>query len=458
MKMKTRFACTECGHMEFKWFGRCPECDSWSTAEEELVQTGAGSSSVKSKSLTSEVATPLPEIQLNVEQRLNSGYTEVNRVLGGGLVPGSAVLIGGEPGMGKSTLLLQICSKLADAYGKVLYVTGEESKRQTKLRAMRLGLNNAEVHVLAETDVGQIIQQAENQRPFVVVMDSIQSISMSEMSSAPGTVSQVRECSNLLVRLAKKTETPIFLVGHVTKEGALAGPRLLEHMVDTVLYMEGDRHHTYRLLRAVKNRFGSTDEIGLFEMRSDGLSEVRNASRAFLQEGRGQDSGSVVTCTIEGTRPLLLEMQALCSDPVSGGAARRTTSGVDGNRVAMLLAVLEKRASLPLTRQDVYLNVVGGVKVSEPAVDLAVALAIASSLLDKSISSRTFVFGEVGLAGEVRTVNQAERRLLEGRNLGFRRCILPESNARDLIEVAEGKVELCPVRTIAEAVQQAGLL
>jgi len=424
---------------------------------EEAFQSGSNSSRSGGALPVESSPVALPAIEVNTEQRLLVGIQEVDRVLGGGLVPGSVVLIGGEPGMGKSTLLLQVSCNIADCHGQVLYVTAEESTRQTKLRASRLNLNAPEVYVLAETDLGLILQEAEKQKPFAVVVDSIQSVSLGDVGSAPGTVSQVRECANALVRYAKRTETPVFLVGHVTKEGVLAGPRVLEHVVDSVLYMEGDRHHAYRLLRAVKNRFGSTDEIGVFEMRTDGLAEVRNPSRAFLQEGRQETSGSVVTATVEGTRPLLLEIQGLCTDPVSGGAARRTTSGLEGTRAAMLLAVLEKRAGLPLTRQDVYLNVVGGVRVSEPAVDLAVCLAVASSFLDCEISSQTFVFGELGLAGEIRTVNQAERRVLEGRNLGFQKCVLPEGNARQLSAGTCNQIQVCAVRDLPEALEAAGI-
>ena len=457
MKMRTLFVCEDCGHSESKWFGKCPQCEQWNTAVEEVQSQGPSPSRRSHREQPS--PTPLSEIQLGDERRLNTGFSEIDRVLGGGIIPGSAVLVGGEPGMGKSTLMLQLSCAVSRAHGRILYVTAEESKRQTKMRAVRMGLDEPEVHILSETDLTGILEQADRLHPFLMVVDSIQGVSSNDVGSVPGSISQVRECSNRLVRFAKHTEVPVFLVGHVTKQGVIAGPRVLEHLVDTVLYMEGDRHHAYRLLRAVKNRFGSTDEIGVFEMRSDGLAEVNNPSSAFLQDShQGSHSGSVVTATMEGTRPLLLEIQALCSDPISGGAARRTTSGIDTNRVAMFLAVLEKRAGLPLTRQDVYLNIVGGVKVAEPAVDLAAATAVASSVLDRDISSKTFVFGEVGLAGEVRPVNLSEKRLLEGKNLGFQCCVLPERNAREIIAAAGKQVQLCPVRNIMEALQILDLL
>jgi DNA repair protein RadA/Sms len=374
---------------------------------------------------------------------------EIARVLGGGLVPGSVNLIGGDPGIGKSTLLLQLAAVMSPGLGSVLYVSGEESVRQIKLRAERLGIRGSELLLLAETELDQVLACIEHERPGLAVIDSIQTMYTPALGSAPGTVGQLRECTQQLIGLAKRTDVPVFLVGHVTKEGAIAGPRVLEHMVDAVLYLEGERFQAYRILRAAKNRFGSVDEVGILQMTDAGMSEVESASTAFLAERSAQAPGSAVTVTMEGTRPLLIETQALVA-PSYLSMPRRSANGIDANRLALLIAVLSKRAGLPLGSHDVYVNVAGGLRVSEPAVDLAVALAIASSLRDKALPEDVFLFGEVGLGGELRSVNQAERRIKEAAGMGFRRVVLPARNAGGQ---GGGGVELSRARTLMEAIE-----
>ncbi len=441
---RIRYVCQSCGHASPKWLGRCPECGEWNSLVEE-VQTTARATS---RPLASAEPVSVAEVTLATETRVTTGLTEFDRVLGGGVVGGSVVLVGGDPGIGKSTLLLGVGDRIARTGGCVLYVSAEESVRQTKLRAERLGADAPHLLLLAENDLEVITQTVARIRPSVLVVDSIQTIYRADVASAPGSVAQVRECAAALVRLAKDEGVATFIVGHVTKEGALAGPRVLEHLVDTVLYFEGDRHHAYRILRATKNRFGSTNEIGVFEMAGAGLIEVPNPSAAFLSERPQAAPGSAVVCAIEGTRPLLVEVQALVS-PTHFGMPRRTAAGVDYNRVLLLLAVLERRAGLHLAAQDVYVSVAGGVGVEEPAADLGIAAAVASSLRDRPVDPGTVVIGEVGLAGEVRAVPQLGKRLAEAARLGFARAVVPRTGATD---VPSG-LELIPVADLASALR-----
>jgi len=429
-KVKSIFSCQACGYQSPKWLGRCPECGGWNTLVEEVISPLE--TPYSSLDFAYEKSSPqtLNQIELTREERLLTTIGELDRVLGGGIVPGSVILIGGDPGIGKSTLLLQALNKLS-VYGKVLYVSGEESIRQTKMRADRLGVSGLNLFVHAENSLEAIIKGIIELKPMAVVIDSIQTIFMADLQSAPGTVSQVRESSGRLIFLAKKTGTPIFLVGHVTKEGAIAGPRVLEHMVDTVLYFEGDRGHPYRILRSVKNRFGSTNEIGVFEMKDSGLEEILSPSEFFLAERPLNVAGSVVIACIEGSRPLLIELQALVSY-TNFGVPRRTSLGVDYNRVSLLVAVLEKKADLNFLNQDIFVNVAGGIKVDEPAVDLGIVMALASSFRNRPLDPRMVVFGEVGLTGEVRAISQAERRVREASKMGFSRCLMPKNNASQL--------------------------
>jgi DNA repair protein RadA/Sms len=442
---RSRYVCQACGHVSAKWLGRCPGCGEWNTLAEEVVR--AAPRPTRPPAAAAEPVS-VAAGDLTQETRTTSGLAEFDRVLGGGLVAGSVVLVGGDPGVGKSTLLTLIAHRLAQAGRPVLYVTAEESVRQTRLRAERLGALAPALLLLAETDLDVIAETVRRVRPTALVVDSIQTVYRSDVASAPGSVAQVRECAALLVRLAKDERVATFLVGHVTKEGALAGPRVLEHLVDTVLYVEGDRHHAYRVLRATKNRFGPTHEIGVFEMTPTGLVEVPNPSAAFLSERPAGTPGSAVVCAIEGTRPLLVEVQALVT-PTHFGMPRRTASGVDYNRLVLLLAVLERRAGLRLADQDVYVSVAGGLTVEEPAADLGVALAVASSLRDRAVDPRTVVVGEVGLAGEVRTVPQLARRVAEAARLGFARVVVP---ARAVPDLSAG-LEVVGVRDLGDALR-----
>jgi DNA repair protein RadA/Sms len=451
-KAKSVFACQTCGHHTTKWLGRCPECGGWNTFVEELQ---APPRPARQQGVASvQLPLPLTEIARSSEERLLTGIGELDRVLGGGLVRGSLVLIGGDPGIGKSTLLLQATAGLSCGHTTeqhpVLYVSGEESASQLRMRGDRLGVNSQHVYILTETSMELIREQVTRLQPRVLVIDSIQTVFTADVPSAPGSVSQVRESTAHLMALAKTLDVPIMLIGHVTKEGTIAGPRVLEHMVDTVLYFEGERHHTYRILRAVKNRFGPTNEIGMFEMRQTGFVEVANPSELFLAERPQQASGSVVVASMEGTRPLLVEFQAL-SSPSGLGMPRRVANGVDQQRVALLLAVLEKRFGLPLQAHDVYVNVVGGLYIEEPAIDLGVMVAVVSSLRDVVLDPHLVVLGEVGLTGEVRAVSQVETRLREAAKLGFRRCLLPQANCQPTSGSID--IELCGVRTVAEALQ-----
>jgi DNA repair protein RadA/Sms len=451
-KTKSVFACQTCGHHTTKWLGRCPECGGWNTFAEELL---APPRPARQQGIAStQLPLPLTEIARSGEERLLTGIGELDRVLGGGLVRGSLVLIGGDPGIGKSTLLLQATAGLSHGpmaeQHPVLYVSGEESASQLRMRADRLGVNSQHVYILTETSMEIIREQVNRLQPRVLVIDSIQTVFTADLSSTPGSVSQVRESTAHLMALAKTLDVPVMIIGHVTKEGTIAGPRVLEHMVDTVLYFEGERHHAYRVLRAVKNRFGPTNEIGMFEMRHMGFVEVENPSELLLAERPQQASGSVVIASMEGTRPLLVELQAL-SSPSGLGMPRRVANGVDYQRVALLLAVLEKRFGLPLPAHDVYVNVVGGLSIEEPAIDLGVVVAVVSSLRDVVLDPHLVVLGEVGLTGEVRAVGQVEARLREAVKLGFRRCLLPQANCQQASSIVD--IELCGVRTVAEALQ-----
>ena len=452
-KPRTVFACAECGHLSPKWLGQCPSCRQWNTLHEEIAadprEHGRGATSAPGRSRP----VPLREVEASEEERLRTGIGELDRVLGGGVVPGALALLGGDPGIGKSTLLLTAFDRLARALGDRpgLYVSGEESARQVKLRADRLGVSAANLHLLAETDAAQVLELAGRLRPAALAVDSIQTQFLPELASAPGTVTQIREVAARLMTYAKTTETPTFLVGHVTKDGAIAGPRVLEHLVDTVLYFEGGGAHPYRVLRAHKNRFGSASEIGVFEMRSGGLAEVPNPSALFLAERPEDVPGSCVAAPLSGTRTLLVEVQALVA-PAGFGTPRRTALGLDPNRVALLAAVLEKKVGLDILGCDLFVNVAGGLTLDDPAADLACASALASSFRDRSVDSRTLVLGEVGLAGEVRAVSQAEARLAEAARLGFRRAILPAGNARHT-EVPAGLTAVA-VETVADALDR----
>ncbi len=442
---KSVFFCQNCGHEESKWLGQCPACKEWNTFVEEKV-TSVKAGTVRDKKEAQIVA--LSSVETDEDERMMTEMAELDRVLGGGIVPGSLVLVGGDPGIGKSTLLLQVCQRLAAMNKKILYISGEESLKQIKLRANRMGDFSHTLFLLCETNLDMIRGVIEQQTPDMVVIDSIQTMYNEEVGSAPGSVSQVRESTNILMQLAKGLGISIFIVGHVTKEGTVAGPRVLEHMVDTVLYFEGDRHASYRILRAVKNRFGSTNEIGVFEMQKSGLVEVENPSE-FMLSGRPEHaSGSVVACAMEGTRPMLMEIQALVCKS-SFGMPRRTAAGLDYNRVNLLMAVLEKRAGLPLSSYDAYVNIAGGIRMNEPAADLGIVMAIASSYKNKPVSEDAIVFGEVGLSGEVRAVTMPEQRVAEAKKLGFKTCILPEVSVKGLGQV-EG-IEVIGVRSVNQA-------
>lgn len=454
-KRKTKFLCQECGYESAKWMGKCPGCGNWNTMVEEVEKAPAQRKGAFAHSQGMTLAAkpiPVTSIETVNEPRIKTDLGELNRVLGGGVVPGSLVLIGGDPGIGKSTLLLQVSAQLALKKQSVLYVSGEESQKQTKLRADRLGVMSDQLLVYSETNLEEISRTIENSKVDFVVIDSIQTIFHPEVTSAPGSVSQVRECTAELMRIGKTKGIAIFIVGHVTKEGSIAGPRLLEHMVDTVLYFEGERHHTYRILRAVKNRFGSTNEMGIFEMKEFGLEEVENPSEIFLEERSQGAAGSTVVASMEGTRPVLVEIQALIS-PTSFGNPRRMATGIDHNRVPLLMAVLEKRVGMLLQNQDAYLKVAGGVKLDEPAIDLAIAVSIASSFKDKTTRATDCIIGEVGLTGEVRRVSRIEQRVQEAAKLGFERVILPANNLSGL-KAPEG-IQLIGVSSVGEALKAA---
>jgi len=450
-KRKTKFACQECGYESAKWLGKCPGCNNWNTLVEEIEASTGNNRHTMGRGLqTLSKPESITAIASEKEPRITTSMEEFNRVLGGGIVPGSLMLIGGDPGIGKSTLLLQISSQLAEKQLPVLYISGEESTRQTKLRADRLGVAADLLYVLAETNMVDIAAQIEEIKPSFVVIDSIQTIFREEVSSAPGSVSQVRECTGQLMRIAKTNGIPVCIVGHVTKEGSIAGPRLLEHMVDAVLYFEGERHHMYRILRGVKNRFGSTHEMGIFEMKEQGLREVMNPSEIFLEERSQGAAGSTVVASMEGTRPVLVEMQALIS-PSSFGNPRRMATGIDNNRVPLLMAVLEKRVGLMLQNQDAYIKVAGGVKLDEPAIDLAIAVSIASSFRDQATLPEDIFVGEVGLTGEIRRVSRIEQRVQEAAKLGFKRVICPKKNLDGW--TTPENIQVIGVDTVQEALE-----
>lgn len=447
-KIKSVYVCSECGYESPKWYGKCPSCGEWNTMNEEIVNKSESASSISKRSV-SVYSKPLSitEISTEDEHRYVTGISELDRVLGGGIVKGSLILLGGDPGIGKSTILLQICRKLSEGL-KILYVSGEESKRQLKLRAARLNAESDNLLVLTETDVQVIAEVIRTDKPDMVMIDSIQTMSISELSSSPGSVTQVRECTNFLMRVAKGMDIPMFVVGHVNKEGSIAGPKVLEHIVDAVLYFEGDKQMSYRILRAVKNRFGSTNEIGVFQMTESGLEVVENPSMMLLSGRPKNVSGTCVACTMEGSRPILAEVQGLASSTAFGNP-RRMSTGFDYSRMALIVAVLEKRAGYYFSNSDVYVNVIGGLRLDEPATDLAVAMALVSSLKDMPIADNAIAFGEIGLAGEIRSVSHAQERVNEATRLGFSRIILPYHNLSRV--QAPENTELIGVRNVREA-------
>lgn len=452
-KNSSVFFCQECGYESAKWMGQCPGCKSWNTFVEERISTGTRGigGTAKTGSSAARAAEPavLSQVSMSGEERIGTGLDELDRVLGGGIVPGSLTLVGGDPGIGKSTLLLQVCQKLADAGARVLYISGEESLKQIKIRANRIGSFNDNLFLLCETNLSTIGETIRHSKPDTVIIDSIQTMYSEEVSAAPGSVSQVRESTNVFLQLAKGYNIPIFIVGHVTKEGTVAGPRVLEHMVDTVLYFEGDRHASYRILRGVKNRFGSTNEIGVFEMREEGLIEVKNPSEFMLNGKPEGASGSVVACSMEGTRPILIEIQALVCGS-NFGIPRRQATGTDFNRVNLLMAVLEKRVGLQLSSCDAYVNLTGGIKITEPAIDLGIVMAIVSSFKNRAIDDRMLVFGEVGLSGEVRAVSMVGQRVQEAKKLGFTTCVIPAVCMDSVRDVAG--IEIIGVKSVKDAI------
>ena len=449
---KIVYVCQQCGAQQPRWMGKCPECGEWNSLVEDRPAASRPEVSPRGGLFRMREATPLDyhEIESQDDARQSSGIEEFDRVLGGGIVPGSLVLIGGEPGIGKSTMLLQVSDKLTTAYGKVLYISGEESERQIKLRGERLAINPQGLYLLAETCLERIFEEIDRLEPQAIIVDSVQTVFSMKMESAPGSVSQVREVAGQFLMLAKNRTIPVFLIGHVTKEGTIAGPKALEHIVDTVLYFEGERHHNHRIIRAVKNRFGAANELGIFEMTGAGLVPVLNPSGLFLSERPLGVSGSVVTACMEGTRPLLVELQALVTSN-KYGTGRRMTQGVDQNRVALLMAMLEKRLGMTVLGDDVFVNVAGGMAIDEPAADLGIVAAIASSFRNISIDERAAVFGEVGLAGEVRATSQASTRVREAYAMGFRRCVIPHGNLVGL-EYDDG-IEVIGVRSVADALE-----
>ena len=451
-KVKTRYVCQNCGYVSPRYLGRCPNCSEWNTLVEEVEQKSAAVKATPRVTLTGTTNAPqkIDTIKISQTPRVDTKNGELNRVLGGGVVPGSMVLIGGDPGIGKSTLLLQVSGSLSDQGGKLLYVSGEESANQIKMRAQRLGVSGSEFYLYPETDMGSILQNIEDLKPDYVIIDSVQTMQMPEVTSAVGSVAQIREVTAALMQVAKTSGITIFIVGHVTKGGAIAGPKILEHMVDTVLYFEGDMHRTYRILRAVKNRFGSTNEIGVFEMRDGGLVEVPNPSEIFLEERLSGATGSAVVVSMEGTRPILAEIQALVT-PTAFGNAKRTTTGLDHNRVSLIMAVLEKRAGLLLQNQDAYLKAAGGVKLDEPAIDLAIAMSLVSSYRDQQTAPDDCFIGELGLTGEIRRVTRIDQRIAEAAKLGFKRVFIPQNNLNGL--ELPTNIDVVGVKTISEALR-----
>ena len=454
MKQKISFYCTECGNETAKWAGKCPACGAWNTIVEQpdrLKASSKGGTRLVRTDPALRRACPVTELQSDEEIRFPTGMGELDRVLGGGAVKGSLVLVGGAPGIGKSTLMLQICSKLCE-FSKVLYVSGEESEHQLKLRAKRLRVSSEQLFVLSETNLGEVLESVDDEKPDVLIVDSIQTLYNDAVESPAGSVSQVKDCTMTLMQLAKGRNITVFVIGHVNKEGSIAGPKVLEHMVDCVLYFEGDQHTTYRILRAAKNRFGATNEIGVFEMRDEGLAEVENPSEMLLS-GRPEDApGTCVTCVMEGVRPVLAEIQALVVSS-AGGNPRRTSNGFDYNRSAMLLAVLEKRGGLKVSACDAYINIIGGLYLDEPAADLAAVVALASSYLDRAVPADLVAIGEVGLTGELRAVNQLAQRISEVQRLGFKKCVIPAKSRVDANQYPG--LQLIEARNIGEAIRAA---
>lgn len=448
-KIKTSYICSECGFESPKWYGKCPSCGEWNTLNEELNSQQTKNSFSNSFSTVNQVLA-LDDICGENDERIPTKIEEFDRVLGGGIVKGSLVLLSGDPGIGKSTILLQICQNLGSKGQKILYVSGEESANQIKLRAVRIGVTTNNLFILSQTDLSTIVECIKAEKPDIVIIDSIQTMVYEQVNSSAGSITQVRECTNVFMHTAKGLGIPIFIVGHVNKDGAIAGPKVLEHIVDTVLYFEGERNYSYRILRGVKNRFGSTNEIGVFEMTADGLKEVLNPSLMMISGRPKNTSGTCVACVMEGTRPILAEVQGLvCA--TGFGTPRRMSTGFDYNRMSMLLAVLEKRAGYFFNNMDAYVNVVGGLKLDEPAADLTVALALVSSLKDKAVYDKTIAFGEVGLSGEIRAVNNCEQRIAEAKRLGFERCIIPFHNYKSITNSLKSTFDIIPVRNIREA-------
>ncbi len=448
-KAKTVFVCSSCGYESAKWLGKCPACNEWNTFYEEKIAKESGAYGNANKKEIMAKPRVLTDVEGKEAVRIQTGIGELDRVLGGGIVKGSLVLLGGEPGIGKSTLILQICNKIPGE-GKVLYVSGEESAEQIKMRADRLNINNDDILFLGETDIDVISESISELNPKLVIIDSIQTMYSDDITSAPGTVSQVREITARIMKICKSQGITTIIIGHVTKEGNIAGPRVLEHMVDTVLYLEGERYFSYRVLRGVKNRFGSTNEVGMFEMQNEGMVEITNPSSILISERDGEPSGSVIVASMEGTRPLLVEFQALTT-PTLFGMPRRTANGIDYNRLTLLMAVLEKMGGLHLASQDVYLNVVSGIKIAEPAIDLGIILSVASSYRNISIPKDLVAIGEVGLTGEIRTVNMMDKRLKEAEKLGFKKCIIPENNKKLLKD--KYKLDIIGARNIEDALK-----
>ena len=448
-KIKTSYICSECGFESPKWYGKCPSCGEWNTLNEELNSQQTKNSLSNSFSTVNQVLA-LDDICGENDERIPTKIEEFDRVLGGGIVKGSLVLLSGDPGIGKSTILLQICQNLGSKGQKILYVSGEESANQIKLRAVRIGVMTNNLFILSQTDLATIVECIKAEKPDIVIIDSIQTMVYEQVNSSAGSITQVRECTNVFMHTAKGLGIPIFIVGHVNKDGAIAGPKVLEHIVDTVLYFEGERNYSYRILRGVKNRFGSTNEIGVFEMTADGLKEVLNPSLMMISGRPKNTSGTCVACVMEGTRPILAEVQGLvCATEF--GTPRRMSTGFDYNRMSMLLAVLEKRAGYFFNNMDAYVNVVGELKLDDPAADLTVALALVSSLKDKAVDDKTIAFGEVGLAGEIRAVNNCEQRIAEAKRLGFERCIIPFHNYKSITNSLKSTFDIIPVRNIREA-------
>lgn len=450
-KVKTRYVCQNCGYISPRMLGRCPNCGAWNQLVEELEPQKVIAPVTTNSAGETKQPVKLSEITFNEEKRVHTGLTELDRVLGGGVVPGSLVLIGGDPGIGKSTLLLQVSGQLEQTGGQVLYVTGEESASQIKLRANRLHVQGKELFIYPETDMNAVSQMVQQQKPDYLIIDSVQTMNIPDLSSAIGSVAQVRAVTSQLMTIAKQQGVTVFVVGHVTKGGAIAGPKILEHMVDTVLYFEGDLHHNYRILRSVKNRFGSTNEIGMFAMQDDGLKEVANPSEIFLEERLAHATGSAVVVSMEGTRPILVEIQSLIT-PTLYGMAKRTTTGLDHNRVAVIMAVLEKRANILLQNQDAYLKATGGVHLDEPAIDLAMAMAIVSSYRNLGLAADECFVGEIGLTGEIRRVNLIDQRIKEAAKLGFQRIYVPANN--EVTHKNQHQIEIIGVRTINDAIKK----